>query len=298
MRSHHILYAFVLAPVAFTACVPQGKYDKLALDGEHLQADLNARLLTDDAELVRLRARLDLAEAAGREREKRLADALTAGGDLQAKVDGATAQDAQLREELRRLGKNADQLLADRGTLSSALADAKARLEELRKAQAAADARAATFRQLAMKFQRMVDAGELNVALRDGRMVLQLPNDVLFDTGRVEIKPAGQAALREVASVLRTMSERRFQVAGDTDNVPIDTARFRSNWELSAGRALEVVHFLVAQDMNPTILSAAGYGEFDPVASNDDAAGRARNRRIEITLQPQIDQLVAVPADR
>ena len=68
------------------------------------------------------------------------------------------------------------------------------------------------------------------------------------------------------------------------------------NWELSAARALEVVHFFTAQGVAPTVLSAAGYGEFDPVASNDDKEGRRKNRRIrQITLQANIDELVAVP---
>jgi chemotaxis protein MotB len=291
----------VLAAIAFAGCVPRGKYDDIARDAQHLQAELRdsqAHLRTNDVELARLRASIADAETAARDRDKRLADALAAGSDLQARLDSATAQDAQLRRELGRLGKNADELLAQKGTLAGALADAKARLEELRRGQAAADARAAIFRQLAMKFQKMIDAGELRVGLRNGRMVLQLSNDVLFDTGRTEIKTAGQAALREIAAVLRTMPDRRFQVAGHTDDVPIDTARFPSNWELSSGRALQVVHFLVAQSMSPSTLAAAGYGQFDPVASNEDAAGRARNRRIEITLQPQIDELVAVPADK
>jgi chemotaxis protein MotB len=99
-----------------------------------------------------------------------------------------------------------------------------------------------------------------------------------------------------VAVIFRSIGDRKFQVAGDTDNVPIHTERFPSNWELSTARAVEVVRYLIAQGVRPDVLSAAGYGEFDPVASNDDASSRARNRRIEITLQPNIDELVAVPA--
>jgi chemotaxis protein MotB len=179
--------------------------------------------------------------------------------------------------------------------LSSALESTKVRLEELRKAQAAADARAALFKQLALKFQKMIDAGQLKVALRNGRMVIQMANDVLFDSGQTDIKASGKATLVQVADVLRTIQNRRFQVTGDTDNVPIQTALYPSNWELSTRRAVEVVHFLVSQGVRPEVLSAAGYSEFDPVASNDSPQGRTRNRRIEIVLQPNIDELVAVP---
>ena len=165
----------------------------------------------------------------------------------------------------------------------------------MRRAQAASDARAALFRQLALKFQKMIDAGQLKVVLRNGRMVLQLPDDVLFDSGQTVIKPTGRQALAQVATILRTISDRHFQVAGDTDNVPINTQLFPSNWELSTRRAVEVVNFLVDQGMKPDLLSAAGYGEFDPVATNDAPEGRKRNRRIEISLQPNIDELVSMP---
>jgi chemotaxis protein MotB len=141
----------------------------------------------------------------------------------------------------------------------------------------------------------MIDAGELKVKVRDGRMVIELSNDVLFDSGQTKIKPAGQKAIGEVATILKTIPGRRFQVAGDTDNVPIERARFPTNWELSAARAVEVVRLLVKTGVKPSLLSAAGYGEFDPIAPNTDAEGRARNRRIEITLQPNIEELVALP---
>ena len=80
-------------------------------------------------------------------------------------------------------------------------------------------------------------------------------------------------------------------VAGHTDDVPIHTPRFPSNWELSTARAVEVVYFLVAHGMKPQALSTSGYGEFDPVAANDSAEHKALNRRIEIVLQPNLAEL-------
>jgi chemotaxis protein MotB len=77
--------------------------------------------------------------------------------------------------------------------------------------------------------------------------------------------------------------------------VPILNSPFASNWELSCARALAVVHYLIAQGVPSEVLSAAGYGPFDPLTSNDEARGRQANRRTEIVLQPNIDELVAVP---
>jgi chemotaxis protein MotB len=291
----------ILALLVASACVPHDRYDAALKDAKsaHASADrLAADLAAAKAEIARLSEALKQAQAAVDQRDRSLADGQVTAHDLQTKLDDATAQNEQLRVELERLGKNADALLAEKGTLASALAEAKARLEELRKAQAAADARAALFRQLALRFQKMIDSGQLKIKLRDGRMVIELANDVLFDSGQTAVKPDGQKAIGQVAAVLRTIQGRKFQVAGHTDNVPIETSRFRSNWDLSTARAVEVVRQLVKQGLKPELVSAAGYGEFDPISPNDSPVGKAKNRRIEITLQPNIDELVAVPESK
>jgi chemotaxis protein MotB len=228
-------------------------------------------------------------------RDHKLSELSTADHNLQAQLDEETGINANLRGELERLGKNVDRMLKEKGTLAKALDDAKGRLDELRRAQTAAEARAELFRQFVQRFKSMIDAGQLKVATRNGRLVLQLPNDVLFDSGQTAIKPAGREALLQVAHVLATVPGRAFQVGGHTDNLPIQTSRFPSNWELSTARAVEVVRLLVSQGVDPKALSAAGYGEFDPVAGNDAADGRAKNRRIEIALQPNLDELASAP---
>jgi len=183
---------------------------------------------------------------------------------LQAELATLTKRQADLQRQL------------DAATLSG-----KADVARLRQEEAAIAARAALLRDLAGKFAKMVDAGDLKIVLRDGRMVLQLPNDVLFDTGRIEIKPGGLVTLANVAA--------------DTDDVPIATRQFASNWELSSARALVVVHDLLKEGMAPGKLSGADYGQFDPVAANDSPAGKAKNRRTEITVQPNIDEILAMP---
>ena len=135
------------------------------------------------------------------------------------------------------------------------------------------------------------DAGQLKVIIRDGRMVIQLESDVLFDSGKTNIKPDGQTALAKLAPVLAGITDRKYLVTGFTDDVPIHTQRFPSNWELSTARAVEVVKFLVASGLNPQQVAAAGYSEFDPVVANDAPEHRAQNRRIEIVLQPNLSDL-------
>ena len=202
---------------------------------------------------------------------------------------GLRAQVASLEEKLADVGH---QLQDTNVRISAQAAEARAKDALLRRQQASAEARAALFRDLAGRLAKMVDAGDLKIVLRDGRMVLQLSNDILFDTGKTDVKPAGRAALEGVAAVLKTVHGHEFQVAGHTDNVPIDSTRYPSNWELSSARALVVLRLLVEHGMTSPVLSAAGYAEFDPIASNETTAGRARNRRTEITVQPNVDELV------
>lgn len=139
------------------------------------------------------------------------------------------------------------------------------------------------------RFRSLIDGGRLSVAIVRGRLVIQLPQDVLFESGSAMLSPDGRRTLGEVGVVLAELEGRRFQVEGHTDNVPISTARFASNWELSSARALSVVHLLVQSGVRAGNLSGAGYGEFQPVASNDDRDNRRLNRRIEIVMLPNLD---------
>ena len=122
-------------------------------------------------------------------------------------------------------------------------------------------------------------------------MIVRLGDQILFDPGKTELKKDGEDALRQVTDVLKEIPNRNFQVAGHTDNIPIKSKRFRSNWDLSTARAVEVVNFMIASGMEPKRLSAAGYADQSPVAGNDTTENKAKNRRIEITLVPNLDDL-------
>ena len=173
--------------------------------------------------------------------------------------------------------------------------EARAELEELRKQKAAADARLRLFEDFLAKFKTMIEAGKLEITVRRGQIVLALGTDILFDTGKTEIKAEGKTALTEVAGTLKGVSGRRFQVAGHTDNFPIKNKEFPSNWELSTARAVAVVKLLIEKGMKSDVVSAAGYAEFDAAQSNAAEKGRAKNRRIEITIVPNIEDLVKMP---
>lgn len=190
------------------------------------------------------------------------------------------------REKTAREGS--EKLVAE--SLAS-LSATRSELDELRKLRADAEQRLAAFNAITAKLQKMTDMGKLKVLIRNGRMIVKLPAEVLFPSGSAELSPDGQAALKEVAGVLKEYRDRQFMIAGHTDNLPVVEKKYRNNWELSTARALTVTEFMIGAGMRPDNLVAAGYGEFDPVSSNNTSAGRQDNRRIEIVLLPTVDEL-------
>src|SRR4029079_644771 len=114
---------------------------------------------------------------------------------------------------------------------------------------------------------------------------------ILFDPGKTDLKPEGKDALKQVTEVLKSLPNSNFQIAGHTDNAPMKRAKFRSNWDLSTARAVEVLNFMISAGMEPKRVSAAGYGEASPGAAHETRENKAKNRRIEITLVPNLDDL-------
>jgi len=197
-------------------------------------------------------------------------------------------------EERNKLKTELDSMGAKRDDLAKRLGATKQEIEELRKARAAAEARSRTFRQLLARLKSMIDSGKLQVEMRKGKMVVKMSDKILFDPGKVELKKDGKIALKQLAAVLKDIGDRDFLVAGHTDNVPIKTRQFRSNWELSAARAVNVVKFMQAEGVDPKHLAAAGYSEYDPIGDNTNDDGKRSNRRIEFVLMPNIGELPAV----
>lgn len=295
MRAPAAMKACLLVVLFGSACVTTGTYDKkvaeLTKAREDDAAAAKQREHALDEKIAGLESKVSELQGKLTETQAALDKASADKAALQKQLDEGTALVATMKQRLEKLGQNVENLAKEKGELTQAMTDATTRLDELRKQKAAADARLQTFRNLVAKLRSMIDAGQLKVAIRGGRMLIALPNDILFDSGQTAVKADGKAALTKVAQVLSTVGDRDFLVAGHTDNVPIRTALFPSNWELSTRRAVEVVHILIAQGMSPKVLAAAGYGEFDPVAANDTNEHRALNRRIEIILQPNLSDL-------
>jgi chemotaxis protein MotB len=236
-----------------------------------------ATIASLEADVASLERQRDEARARISELESRLA---TREADL-ARMDGQLAEE---REKSARV-------IADKSAKQAEIEGMKKALAELAERKRQAEERVRQFKELVGRFQALIDAGTLDVRMVDGRMVLVLATDVLFASGSADLSAQGGTALAEVAAILAAMPDKRFQVEGHTDNVPIASSRFPNNWYLAASRAIGVVEHLVTSGMAATQLSAASFGDTRPVASNDDKTSRAVNRRIEIVIVPDLSEL-------
>ena len=140
--------------------------------------------------------------------------------------------------------------------------------------------------------KKEIAEGQAKLEQIEGQLKVTCMDTILFDLGKAEIRQEGKDVLDKIATVLAEGEmEDTVSVEGHCDNIPISPARwhlFRTNWELSAARALAVVHYFQRErDIDPRRLSAVGYGEYRPIATNDTPEGRQKNRRVEILLRPQ-----------
>jgi chemotaxis protein MotB len=299
-----VLALLAAASIGATGCVLKKDYDKVVAGAEQAKTQADADHKSEEARIADLQQQLTQAQGELQDRDARLTDLTTTSHNTQAQLDEQTAINQQLRGELERLGKDADKLLAERGTMSKALDDAKARLEELRKAQAAAEARTAAFRDLAIRFKSLIDVGQLRIDNRHGELVVDLSGDLLFDVGHAEIRTVGKGVLMELARALQQLpvppggqaGTRRFLVTSHVDDAPLKSKRYKTTWELTTARAAAAVEYLVSLGMPAESLTAAGAGSFDPIAPNDSTENRAKNRRLEVALLPSSPPPASAPA--
>jgi len=143
-------------------------------------------------------------------------------------------------------------------------------------------------RELEESLKKEIGNYKAKLEMTERGLVITFVSEIFFDSGKDSVKQTGKATLGKVAEVLnRDVPNSNVAVEGHTDNDPIKYSGWRSNWELSSARALAVLHYLIGEGkVKPRRLSANGYGEFHPVASNNTAQNKQKNRRVEIVILP------------
>ena len=202
-------------------------------------------------------------------------------------------QASDLEAESARVAKEREELLLEQSQLAAAL-------EQERTAKEAEIARLTrTQEELSKSLQDEIAKGNISIQQVRDQLTINMVDRVLFDSGQVQVKPTGVKVLKQVGDVLNKVSDKQIRIEGHTDNIPISARlkdKFKTNWELSTARATNVVRYLIDQGgVNREQLSAVGYAETRPLASNENETGRAANRRIEIVLYPKHIKQIAGP---
>lgn len=179
-----------------------------------------------------------------------------------------------VRRETLKIERNslalADEVQLHRATLRELEADRELELE--------------VYNQLANALQALLDAELVELVPRRGQMMVELQESVLFSSGQAKLTSSGKQTLGQVTQALLSLPDRRFMIAGHTDDVPLRPGRYKDNLELSSERASAVLRFMVKRGLARQRVSAVGYDDIDPLESNETPEGRAKNRRVEIIL--------------
>ena len=255
----------------------QKRYDDLAAENAALKAR-NEGLASELAGMTLQRDKLttDLAYVTG-QRDKVAADKEELDRILQSRSDSLSQTIFDLRRRVSDLESANDKLKAENASL------VKAREEQVRKVSS-------TYESLLEKMKSEISKGQVTISELKGKLTVNMIDSILFDSGKAEVKKGGLEILGKVISILKDVNDKSIRIEGHTDNVQIVgvlAKRYPTNWELSAARAINVTRHLQDQGIDPGQLSAVAYGEWKPVATNDTAEGKAKNRRIEIILVPK-----------
>ena len=239
------------------------------LDGlENEKGKLNSELTNVRGQITDLEQKLTSGSASSREEIARL-----------------QKQASELEANAARIEKEREQLRQEQARLAAALEQERiAKEEEIKRLTR-------TQEELSKSLQDEISKGNITIQQVRDRLTINMVDRVLFDSGQAQVKPAGVKVLKQVADVLNKITDKQIRIEGHTDNVPISSklqGRFKTNWELSTARATTVVRYLIDHGgVDPQYLSAVGYADTHPLASNDSEEGRSSNRRIEIVLYPK-----------
>ncbi len=262
----------------------QRKHDDLAAENVALKVR-NERLISDLSGMTLQKDKLatDLAYVTG-QRDKAAADKEEVDKILQAKSDSLSQAIFELRRKVADLDSENAKLRERHAALEKEIATLKqAKEEQVQKVSS-------TYESLLEKMKSEISKGQVTISELKGKLTVNMVDSILFDSGKAEVKEGGLEILRKVISILKDVNDKSIRIEGHTDDVQIVGAlakRYPTNWELSAARAINVARYLQSQKIDPGQLSAVAYGEWKPVATNDTAEGKAKNRRIEIILVPK-----------
>ena len=192
-------------------------------------------------------------------------------------------------------GSQLNKLNSDLGNKDAILQQREERLKQLEAALKRQDSLLSKLNNSVKNALLGFSPDELTVEMKGGKVYVSLSDKLLFRSGDANVQAKGKEALKKVADVLNKSEDVSIAIEGHTDNVPVKTAIYKDNWDLSAARATNVVRLLTNDyGMDARRLTASGKGEFFPVADNNTPEGKAKNRRTDIVLTPKLEELMKI----
>lgn len=275
MKSRGLIIAIAASAITLTSCVSNKKYSSLQGEYDALNKEYNATQMA----LAESRANnksLETMLAEARKRNQELKDDYAA---LQGSLDQSLKRSAQGSVNISKL---VDEINASNKYIKQ-LVEAKSKSDSLNMV-------------LTNNLTRSLSRDELqdvDIKVLKGVVYISLADNMLFKSGSYQINEKAMETLSKIAKIIKDYRDYDVLVEGNTDNVPISRTNIRNNWDLSALRASSVVQVLQTKfGVNPSRLSAAGRGEYNPIADNSTDTGRQRNRRTEIIITPKLDQFL------
>ena len=275
MKSRGLIIAIAASAITLTSCVSNKKYSSLQGEYDALNKEYNATQMA----LAESRANnksLETMLAEARKRNQELKDDYAA---LQGSLDQSLKQSAQGSVNISKL---VDEINASNKYIKQ-LVEAKSKSDSLNMV-------------LTNNLTRSLSREELqdvDIKVLKGVVYISLADNMLFKSGSYQINEKAMETLSKIAKIIKDYRDYDVLVEGNTDNVPISRTNIRNNWDLSTLRASSVVQVLQTKfGVNPSRLSAAGRGEYNPIADNSTDTGRQRNRRTEIIITPKLDQFL------
>jgi chemotaxis protein MotB len=271
-----------LLALSLSGClVAESKYLKKVEEADTMAKELgdlkqkHTQLIADNSALKSEYEKIST-EAAGLAKDKQalIKDKGELEQVLKAKSDTLSQNISDLRQKVTNLENENSKLREDIANLQ------KVKEEKVKEVSS-------TYEQLLQNMKSEIAQGQVTISELKGKLTVNMEAAILFDSGKADVKPDGLEILLKMVETLKSVKDKAIRIEGHTDNVQISGAlarQFPTNWELSAARAINVAKYLQQQGLDPAILSAAAFAEYKPVADNGTKEGRAKNRRIEITL--------------
>lgn len=269
---------FLFVAIFFSSCVSTKKYDALLTDKintENEKADLEEQLEMAREEIEKLTNRIE---------------------KLNGEINKLVADTAQMNKKYGELERYYNNLLVNSDKLSKEFVDQQKKIHELEKVLEEKEKAVNDLRHKVSQALLNFKENDLTVNIKNGKVYVSLAEQLLFGSGSIVVDKKGVEALKQLAGVLKDNPEINIMVEGHTDNVPISrkSQYMQNNWDLSVLRATSIVNILTESGVDPTKITAAGKGEHAPLNSNETSEGKQKNRRTEIILTPELDELFQI----